>query len=69
MKKIITLFAYLFFCLFEAQSQTIDWFETIGTKRTSYYLDWNHIRLAGMETDDSTVVISGSDRSLEFDSC
>ncbi len=62
MKKIFSL-TYLFCCAFYAQSQTIDWFETIGTKQRDYYPDWNHIRLAGMEADDSMVVVAGSSRN------
>lgn len=63
MKKItsITLF-YLIF-VSNANSQKVNWFETIGTKITEYYQDWNFIALAGLGGDDSTVVLSGTSRN------
>lgn len=62
MKKLCILFFNLI-SISTLFSQTIDWFETICTKRNDYAPDWNHLALAGIGSDDSTVTIAGTSRN------
>lgn len=63
MKKITFLTLFYFTLVSNAHSQKVDWFETIGTKITDYYINWNFMALAGLGGDDSTVVVSGTSRN------